>query len=126
MSAALRLRFRRSLILTAVVLVVTTPLAVAQINTGIIETHRAELQKQATDAAMKRERGSVSEDWLFTLPAGVTAKQITFYSDGTPCYGRIFFPKGFQARGKWPVVVVGHGINAQVVGVEKYAARFAE
>src|ERR1044072_1004736 len=100
--------------------------ASAQINTEIIEKYRAELQKQATDPEMKRERGTQPQDWLFNLPAGVTSRQITFYSDGTPCYARIFFPKGFNPQGKWPVVVVGHGINAQAVGIEKYGARFAE
>src|ERR1044071_7473982 len=98
----------------------------AQISTDIIEKHRADLQKQATDAASKRERGTQPEDWLFDLADGVTTRQITFYSDGTPCYGRIFFPKGFNTRKRWPVVIVGHGINAQAVGIEKYAARFAE
>jgi len=100
--------------------------AQAQINTEIIEKYRAELQKQAADPEMKRERGTQPQDWIFALPEGVRSRQITFYSDGTPCYGRIFFPKGFNARGKWPAVVVGHGINAQAVGIEKYAARFAE
>jgi dienelactone hydrolase len=103
-----------------------TVTGVAQINTDIIEKHRSALQKQATDSALKRERGTLPEDWLFTLPEGVTSRQITFYSDGTPCYGRIFFPKGFTTLRKWPAVVVGHGINAQAVGIEKYAARFAE
>ena len=100
----------------------TTP---AQITTEIIEKYRADLQKQATDPEMKRERGTQPHDWLFTLPEGVTSRQVTFYSDGAPCYGRIFFPKGFNIRGKRPAVVVGHGINAQAVGIEKYAARFA-
>ena len=100
--------------------------APAQISTDIIEKHRADLQKQATDPAMKRERGTQPEDWLFALADGVTTRQITFYADGTPCYGRIFFPRGFTTGGRWPAVVVGHGINAQAVGIEKYAARFAE
>jgi hypothetical protein len=100
--------------------------APAQIKTDIIEKYRAELQKQSTEPEMKRERGTQPQDWLFALPEGVRSRQITFYSDGTPCYGRIFYPKGFNARGKWPAVVVGHGINAQAVGIEKYAARFAE
>jgi len=100
--------------------------ATAQIKTDIIEKYRADLQKQGVDPEMKRERGTQPQDWLFALPDGVKSRQITFYSDGTPCYGRIFFPKGFNARGKWPAVVVGHGINAQAVGIEKYAARFAE
>src|SRR5262245_27011346 len=101
-------------------------MAWAQIKTDIIEKYRADLQKQGADPEMKCERGTQPQDWLFTLPAGVTSRQITFYSDGTPCYGRIFFPKGFNPRGKWPAVIVGHGINAQAVGIEKYAARFAE
>jgi fermentation-respiration switch protein FrsA (DUF1100 family) len=75
---------------------------------------------------MKRERGTQPQDWVFALPEGVRSRQITFYSDGTPCYGRIFFPKTFNTRGRWPAVVVGHGVNAQAVGIEKYAARFAE
>jgi len=100
--------------------------ASAQIKTDVIEKYRAELQRQATDPEMKRERGTQPQDWVFALPAGVLSRQITFYSDGTPCYGRIFFPKGFNERGKWPAVIVGHGINAQAVGIEKYAARFAE
>jgi uncharacterized protein len=101
-------------------------MAWAQIKTDIIEKYRADLQKQGADPEMKRERGTQPQDWLFTLPEGVTTRQITFYSDGTPCYGRIFFPKGFSSRGKRPAVVVGHGINAQAVGIEKYAARLAE
>src|SRR5499427_8108656 len=108
-----------------VVAVFAVASASAQIKTDIIEKYRAELQKQGSDPEMKRERGTQPTDWLFTLPTGVTSRQITFYSDGTPCYGRIFFPKGFNARGKWPTVVVGHGINAQAVGIEKYAARLA-
>jgi dienelactone hydrolase len=107
-------------------MVVATGSASAQISTDTIEKHRQDLQKQAADPAMKRERGTQPEDWLFNLPDGVTTRQVTFYSDGSPCYGRIFFPKGFNARSRWPAVIVGHGINAQAVGIEKYAARFAE
>ena len=116
----------RFVIIITLGIVVGTVSASAQISTDIIEKHREDLQKQATDPAMKRERGTQPEDWIFNLADGVTTRQITFYSDGSPCYGRIFFPKGFNARRKWPAVVVGHGINAQAVGIEKYAARFAE
>jgi uncharacterized protein len=126
MSARLRLSFSRVLIGAAFVLSLAATTALAQLNTDIIEKHRADLQKQSTDPEMKRERGTQPQDWLFALPDGVTSRQITFYSDGTPCYGRIFFPKGFNTRGKWPAIIVGHGINAQAVGIEKYAARFAE
>jgi dienelactone hydrolase len=125
MSVRLRLSFG-VLVRAAFALALLATIAQAQIKTDIIEKRRAELQKQSTDPEMKRERGTQPQDWVFALPAGVTSRQITFYSDGTPCYGRIFFPQGFSARGKWPAVVVGHGINAQAVGIEKYAARFAE
>jgi dienelactone hydrolase len=100
--------------------------AAAQIDTSIVEKYKGPLEKQAADPATQRQGGTLPQDWLFALPEGVTSRQITFYSDGTPCYGRIFFPRGFTTRGKWPAVIVGHGINAQAVGIEKYAARFAE
>jgi dienelactone hydrolase len=125
MSVRLRLSFG-VLVTATFTLALLATIAQAQIKTDIIEKHRAELQKQSADLGMKRERGTQPQDWVFALPAGVTSRQITFYGDGTPCYGRIFFPKGFSARGRWPAVVVGHGINAQAVGIEKYAARFAE
>ena len=121
------IRSRTSFCFLVLTMLAVSPVA-AQIDTAIIEKNRAALEKQSTDKDMKRERGTQPEDWIFTLPEGVTSRQITFYSDNSRCYGRIFFPKGFassQAR-KWPGVVVGHGINAQAVGIEKYAARFAE
>ncbi|MGH9851917.1 MAG: hypothetical protein ACREBD_18945, partial [Blastocatellia bacterium] len=111
MSVRLHLGFGGVLVAAAFALALFVTTALAQIKTDIIEKYRAELQKQFTDTEMKRERGTQPQDWLFTLPAGVTSRQITFYSDATPCYGRIFFPKGFTTRGKWPAVVVGHGIN---------------
>src|SRR5262249_34059459 len=126
MTASPRPRFIRIFAALVIAFGLAMSHASAQIKTDIIERYRAELQKQGSDPEMKRERGTQPTDWLFTLPKGVKSRQITFYSDGAPCYGRIFFPKGFSARGKWPVVVVGHGINAQAVGIEKYAAGFAE
>lgn len=125
---AARLRLNPGVVIAGAVifLCAAATTAQAQISADIIEKYRADLQKQSTDPAMKRERGTQPQDWIFTLPAGVRSRQVTFYSDGTPCYGRVFFPKGFSARGRWPAVIVGHGINAQAVGIEKYAARFAE
>ena len=38
------------------------------------------------------------------------------------CFSR----KGFKTTDRRPAVVVGHGINALSIGIEKYAARFAE
>jgi uncharacterized protein len=113
-------------VIIAFTLGVTTITVTAQISTDIVEKYRGQLQKQASDPATKREGGTQPQDWQFVLPEGVSSRQVTFYSDGTPCYGRIFFPRGFSPRGKWPALIVGHGINAQAVGIEKYAARFAE
>jgi|GEM_PF-19147 len=96
------------------------------IDTSIIETLRAEVQKQAADPAMKREGGTQPQDWPYLLPAGVTTKQITFYCDGAALYAKLFFPRGFSATGHWPAVVLGHGFNGISIGIEKYGARFAE
>src|SRR5438445_11194084 len=82
MSLRLHSGLGRVLVGTAFVLGVIVTTAPAQINTDIIEKYRAELQKQATDPEMKRERGTQPQDWLFALPEGVTSRQITFYSDG--------------------------------------------
>jgi len=99
----------------------------AQIGTEIVERRRAGFHAQAADADMKREGGTQPRDWAYDLPEGVTTRQVTFYKDGgTPLYGKLFLPKTFSTRGSWPAVAVGHGINALSIGIEKYAARFAE
>jgi dienelactone hydrolase len=101
--------------------------AAAQIDTGIIERSKAALEKQLTDPDQKREGGTQPRDWEYQLPEGVRTRQVTFYVDGgTPLYGKLFLPKGFTTTGKLPAVVVGHGINALSIGIEKFAARFAE
>jgi len=99
----------------------------AQIATDLVEKRKADFHLQATDADMKREGGTQPRDWDYNLPDGVTTRQITFYVDGgTPLYGKLFLPKGFKASDRRPAVVVGHGINALSIGIEKYGARFAE
>src|SRR5687767_13435777 len=99
----------------------------AQISTALIEQRRADFEKQASDADMKREGGTQSRDWTYELPPGVTTRLVTFYVDGgTPLHGKLFLPRNFSAKGRWPGVVVGHGINAISIGIEKYAARFAD
>ena len=108
-------------------LVWALPHAAAQIGTDLVDRSRAELRRQAADADMKREGGTQPRDWDYTLPDGVTTRQITFYVDGgTPLYGKLFFPKGSRSTDRRPGIVVGHGINALSIGIEKYAARFAE
>ncbi|MBZ5556161.1 MAG: dienelactone hydrolase family protein [Acidobacteriia bacterium] len=99
----------------------------AQISTAIVEQHKNDFHTQVTDADMKREGGTQPRDWDYSLPDGVTTHQITFYVDGgTPLYAKMFFPKGFKTTERRPAIVVGHGINALSIGIEKYAARFAD
>jgi hypothetical protein len=65
----------------------------------------------------------------FDLPPGVTARVVTFYSEGVACYGRIFFPANFDAAGKTPGIVLAHGWTGTAASrdhaLERYAARFA-
>jgi uncharacterized protein len=99
----------------------------AQISAELIDRHRADFAKQSTDADMKREGGTQSRDWPYELPQGVTTRLVTFYVDGgTALHGKLFLPRDFSPKGRWPGVVVGHGINAISIGIEKYAARFAD
>jgi uncharacterized protein len=100
----------------------------AQISSELIDKRRADFHRQAITADMKREGGTQPRDWDYDLPDGVTTRQVTFYVDGgTPLYGKLFLPRGFTRTGPgWPAVAVGHGINALSIGIEKYAARFAE
>ena len=113
--------------LFAVACVLAPGAVLAQISSDIIEKYRADLQKQTVDDNQKREGGTQPRDWNYDLPAGVTTRQVTFYVDGgTALYGKLFLPRGFSTSGKWPAVVVGHGINALSIGIEKYAARFAD
>jgi dienelactone hydrolase len=62
------------------------------------------------------------------LPDGVTAKVITFWSEGVPCYGRVFYPRGFDpgAAARTPGVVLANGWTGLAGTLERYGARFAE
>src|SRR5688572_20017899 len=111
----------------AVAILAVPAIAAAQIDTGILDKYKAALEKQTTDPDQKREGGTQSRDWDYQLPDGVRTRQVMFYVDGgTALYGKLFLPKGFTTTGKLPAVVVGHGINALSIGIEKFAARFAE
>jgi len=74
----------------------------------------------------KIKTGLWPDDWKYTLADGVSSKEVTYYSDGTACYGKIFFPKGFSAQGKTAGVVLGQGWAGTHFSIEKYGARFAE
>jgi fermentation-respiration switch protein FrsA (DUF1100 family) len=81
---------------------------------------------QDKTAEKKLKTGLWPADWVYTLADGVTTREVTFYSEGIGCYGRIFFPKGFSTTGKTPGIVLGQGWAGNHFSIEKYAARFAE
>ncbi|MFZ4684206.1 MAG: alpha/beta hydrolase [Hyphomonadaceae bacterium] len=72
------------------------------------------------------KKGLAASDYAYTMPEGVTTKEIVYYSDGVPCYGKIFYPKGFDATEKRPAIVMGQGWAGSHVSIEKYAAAFAK
>jgi dienelactone hydrolase len=74
----------------------------------------------------KIKTGLTKEDWAYKLAEGVTAKEVTYYSDGVACYAKLFFPRGFSATSKTPGVVLGQGWAGTHFSIEKYGARFAE
>jgi dienelactone hydrolase len=116
-----------ALALWPILALTSSPPAFAQISTDIVERNRDNFKQQATDPVMKRDQGTLPIDWPYELPAGVRTRIVTFYVDGgTALHGKLFLPKGFSTKQKWPAVVVGHGINAVSIGIEKFAARFAE
>ncbi|MFN0120102.1 MAG: alpha/beta hydrolase [Blastocatellia bacterium] len=93
---------------------------------GILCCLQPSLTAQDKPAEKKLKTGLWPADWVYTLAEGVTTREITFYSDGIACYGRIFFPKGFSATGKTPGIVLGQGWAGNHFSIEKYGARFAE
>lgn len=74
----------------------------------------------------KPKTGLFPDDWKYTLAPGVTAKEVTYYSDGIACYAKLFFPKGFSPQARTPGVVLGQGWAGTHFSIEKYGARFAE
>jgi dienelactone hydrolase len=74
------------------------------------------------------QNGLRSADYEYVLGDGVTSKEVVYFSEGIACYAKIFFPKGFDAKGKpgIPAVVLGQGYAGTHVSIEKYANRFAE
>jgi dienelactone hydrolase len=88
----------------------------------------AAAQNSASSSTLtkKIKTGLWPEDWKYTLAPGVTTKEITYYSDGIACFGKIFYPKDFSAQARTPGVVLGQGWAGTHFSIEKYAARFAE
>jgi len=59
------------------------------------------------------------------LPDGVSAKDVTFFSEGVQCHGRIFTPPGFTDQSKAPAVVLAPGWGQTESSVESFATSFA-
>ncbi len=78
------------------------------------------------DATKEIKNGLVPADYAYQIPPGVTRREITYFSDGQPCYAMIFFPKGYSTSGKIPGVVLGQGWAGTHFAIEKYGARLAE
>ena len=96
------------------------------ISDAIIGEKAAAIAEQASDPKWKRT-ATLPEDWNYKLADGVTTRQASFYVDGgTRLQGKVFYPKNFDPKASYPGIVVAHGINALAIGIEKYAARFAE
>jgi len=72
------------------------------------------------------KKGLDASDYGYVMPAGVTTKEVVYYSEGTPAYAKIFYPKGFDPAKKMPAIVMGQGWAGSHVSIEKYAAVFAQ
>src|SRR5262245_63165028 len=80
---------------------------------------RAGSQTRAT--AMRRRAVAPAA----SLPDGVAAKEVHFYSEGIQCYGKIFTPKDFSTESKAPAVALAPDWGETAASIEKYAAHFA-
>src|SRR5687767_9768808 len=78
----------------------------AQIGTDFVERRRSDFHTRPTAADRKREGGTPPRDWNYARRVGVTPRQVPFYGGGgTPLYGKLFLPRQFSSRGRWPAVV---------------------
>ncbi len=82
---------------------------------------------EQVDAAQKKiKRGLVPADFVYSLAAGVTTRDVTYYSDDVACFAKLFLPKGFSATANVPGVVLASGWAGTHESIEKYGARLAE
>ncbi|MEX0978253.1 MAG: CocE/NonD family hydrolase [Pirellulales bacterium] len=80
----------------------------------------------APASAQSKFRGIPPEHRKYVLADGVTERDVTYYSDGTACFARLFFPKDFSTEHKTPGVVVSQGWAGISETIVKYGNRFAE
>lgn len=59
------------------------------------------------------------------VAAGVSAKDVSFFSEAAPMHGRLFLPSGFNAGGAAAAVVLAPGWGETAAGIEGHAAQFA-
>lgn len=76
--------------------------------------------------AQSKYSGIPPEHHVFEPGEGVTTRDVTYYSDGIACWGRIFFPKDFDTEGKTAAVVVSHGWTGTHTSLLKYGNKFAD
>jgi dienelactone hydrolase len=60
------------------------------------------------------------------LPAGVTARDVVFFSEGIKSHGRLFLPSGFSATGSAPAVVIAPNVGQTAATVASHAAALAQ
>lgn len=66
------------------------------------------------------------DDYAYTASPGVTSKNVAYYSEGVPCFAKIFYPKDFDPKtSKTPAIVMGQGWAGTHVSIEKYGDAFA-
>ncbi|MEP7271581.1 MAG: hypothetical protein ABI882_08745 [Acidobacteriota bacterium] len=78
---------------------------------------------QEAAPAKKIKSGLTTEDWKYSLADGVSAKDVTYFSDDVGCYAKIFFPKGYSTTGKMPGIVLGQGWTGTHHSIAKYGPR---
>jgi dienelactone hydrolase len=60
-----------------------------------------------------------------SMPDGVRAADVRFYSEGIQCFGKIYSPAEFGVESKAPGVVLAPDWGQTAASIEKYAAQFA-
>jgi len=83
----------------------------------------ASLSVEAQDKPIKNRLDP--EDYDYVLADGVTAKEVTYYSEGVACWAKIFYPKGYTEADRRPGIVLGHGWTGTHASLEQYANFFA-
>src|SRR5262245_16678345 len=79
------------------------------------------VNSQTRGPAMRRGAAATAT----TLPDGVAAKDVHFYSEAIQCYGKLFTPKNHSAVSKTPAIALAPDWGETAASIEKYAAHFA-